>query len=264
MNCDEMDRYLHAYLDNELDVSDSLKADEHLLRCEGCREKLEEMSIIKTLLKSFLLMEVPPPHLWSKISQRVKLYEKEWGRIAWWRLPFVVASALAASFLIALMLMLSSKWIRQEPFLLLSEAVNNHIPSPLSTPPVDELISTDASQVQAWFQGKIEFAVPVPDLEAEGLTLAGARVVHFIDQRVPELIYSGQGKYYSFSLFPTLEIPEPELEKIEVEGKHFYLGKFKEYQAVLWKDDRASVFCALVSKEDRQRLLAIALKIAEV
>jgi len=84
-----------------------------------------------------------------------------------------------------------------------------------------------------------------------------------MDQKVPEVIYSSQGKHYSLSLFPKLAIQELKLRKIEVRGKHFYLGQFKEYQAVIWKDDRMSVFCALVSKEDQQRLLALALKIAE-
>ena len=52
MNCEMAQRKLSAYLDGELDAALHQELAGHLRQCPGCREELEELGGVDTLLRS--------------------------------------------------------------------------------------------------------------------------------------------------------------------------------------------------------------------
>ncbi|PLP97540.1 anti-sigma factor [Cupriavidus pauculus] len=69
--------------------------------------------------------------------------------------------------------------------------VSSHVRALLSQHSID-VVSTDQHTVKPWFNGRLNYAPPVTDLEAKGYPLAGGRV-DYIDRRiVGVLIYRYQ------------------------------------------------------------------------
>lgn len=48
----------------------------------------------------------------------------------------------------------------------------------LQTGRLTEVVSTDRHTVKPWFQGRLDYAPPVPDLGADGFALVGGRIEH--------------------------------------------------------------------------------------
>ena len=77
---------------------------------------------------------------------------------------------------------------------LLVELADNHMRSLLAGHLVD-VSSADLRIVRPWFEGKIDFAPPVPDLSATGYTLVGGRMDYFSGRPAAALVYQ-LGKHY--------------------------------------------------------------------
>ena len=51
MNCDDSRIYLAAYLDDELDVAESLRVQKHLARCGACRRDQNQQLVLRAALR---------------------------------------------------------------------------------------------------------------------------------------------------------------------------------------------------------------------
>jgi anti-sigma factor RsiW len=71
---------------------------------------------------------------------------------------------------------------------LLTELADDHLRSLIAGHLVDAS-SSDRRIVGSWFEGKINFAPPVPDLSAAGYTLVGGRVDYLAGHAAAALVY---------------------------------------------------------------------------
>ena len=79
--------------------------------------------------------------------------------------------------------------------------VSSHVRALMSQHPID-VVSTDQHTVKPWFNGRLDYAPPVTDLEAKGFPLAGGRV-DYIDRRVVGvLIYHYQKHLIDLYILP--------------------------------------------------------------
>ena len=54
-------------------------------------------------------------------------------------------------------------------------------------------------EIKNWFQGKLDFAVAIPDLSGKGVNLVGGRLCHLRDGEVAYLIYKKEA--HNISVF---------------------------------------------------------------
>jgi anti-sigma factor RsiW len=106
-------------------------------------------------------------------------------------------------------------------------------------------VPAQTEAIQAWFRGRVEFAVPVPNLPPEPYRFQGVRVNYFLNRRVAELAYTTGTHPLSFFIFaePSLTLTAP--HTVHAGKRTFYVQQRKGYTAVLWKE--GDMVCGLVS-----------------
>ena len=109
--------------------------------------------------------------------------------------------------------------------------------------------------IQAWFRGRVEFAVPVPNLPQTHYRFQGVRVNYFLDQRVAELAYATGTHPLSFFILaePSLTLTAP--YTVHAGQRTFYVQHRKGYTAVLWKE--GDMVCGLVSDLQAAKLVSL-------
>jgi anti-sigma factor (TIGR02949 family) len=192
MNCDEARNSLDAYVDGELDLSRQSEMEAHLEGCTNCQKEVEQITNLKTLVRSNMPAYQAPPELRSKIRATLRTGSKT--RYAWF---FLYSKQLAyAAALLALGFALSWTWFSVAPRKdnqLVADAISNHARSLMVSHLLD-CISSDQYTVRQWFNGKLDYSPPVPDLYQAGYVLKGGRI-DMLDRRAVAAIVYEHGKH---------------------------------------------------------------------
>src|SRR5438270_10642536 len=120
--------------------------DIHLSACTQCANAVVANGLMKRRVREAMSIGDAPPRLRARLQKQ---------RVAtpWW---------LAAAAVLATVLVLSALVWRQ-PSNAIAELADMHVTILASANPVD-VISTDRHTVKPWFEGRVPFGVPVPDL----------------------------------------------------------------------------------------------------
>jgi len=192
MNCDQARLLLHPYLDDQLDVVQSLRVVEHLGECPACEEsraRIQELS--QRVGKTDLRYYAP-----ASLSQRIRTALAEVDTPSRPERPrsrrgLLLALATAAAVALAAVgfLVGRSGWLgTANDERLAGDVTEAHVRSLLANHLVD-VASTDQHTVKPWFVGKLDFAPPVVDMSDQGFTLAGGRLDVLDLHPVAALIY---------------------------------------------------------------------------
>ncbi|MCJ7458151.1 MAG: zf-HC2 domain-containing protein [candidate division Zixibacteria bacterium] len=71
MKCKDFDKLIHLYFDGELDAGESKEIEEHLLTCQNCAAKLQELKKLEESAKGVRLPELSPDY-WKTFAERVR------------------------------------------------------------------------------------------------------------------------------------------------------------------------------------------------
>lgn len=161
---------LDAFIDGELAAETRREFDAHLRACTSCAAEIANRVQLKAAVERAGRRFAPSVDFRRKIENQV-LPRKRIGSAGW-----VPAVAAAAVILFAAVWMLG-RWTAGSQTAAIGELVDLHIATLASANPVD-VVSTDLHTVKPWFEGKLPFAVNVPDLKNTPFTLLGGRVTY--------------------------------------------------------------------------------------
>jgi len=182
--CIEQTPLITSLVDGELDAVNSALAEAHLSRCENCREEYVRQQAIRTLVSKPGVAYRSPENLKRRIESLPELSPPRRSiarRVGSWLGP-AATGAIAAS---AALLLLTSP-SRQS--MLDQQLISSHVRS-LQPGHLTDVQTTNEHIVKPWFNGKIDFAPPVPELADQGFPLAGGRLDSIGGKTVAALVY---------------------------------------------------------------------------
>ena len=210
MNCELNATSLHGYLDGELDAVRSAEFERHLESCSECLAELEAQESLRAALQHAQLRERAPLDLRKKILQSLPKsgapsrfavsppWQTSW-RLSWQWLAVAALLLLAVSVL-GWRLVLDRPGLSAEQGLS-AEIVDAHVRS-LQPGHLSDVISTDQHTVKPWFNGKVDFAVPVRDFAEDGFPLQGGRLEVINGKTVAALIYGRRKHEVNLFVWP--------------------------------------------------------------
>jgi len=183
--CEDQVLTLGALVDGELDAANSALVEAHVARCDGCREELERLQAVRNLLRIDGVRHRSPAGLQARIAALPELSARsssDRSRMVRWLAPGIVG-ALAAS-----LAMVAFVGPLQQQSALDSQLVSSHVRS-LQPGHLTDVQTTNQHIVKPWFNGKIDFAPPVPELADQGFPLAGGRLDSIEGKTVAAIVY---------------------------------------------------------------------------
>ncbi|MBS0479351.1 MAG: anti-sigma factor [Proteobacteria bacterium] len=183
---------LHAWLDGELDAANAATVEAHIEKCPDCSGTAERMSALRETIAGPALRYAPPTGLRERIDHDLPDRQRparQWPQRAGW----AAGGAIAASLALVLATPRPSETANVGP-----QLVASHVRSLLADHLVD-IRTSDRHVVKPWFNGKIDFSPPTPDLAADGFPLVGGRLDYVGGRVVPAIVY--RRRLHTINLF---------------------------------------------------------------
>jgi anti-sigma factor RsiW len=225
---DEFPLLVHAYLDGELDPTNSLAVARRIAADPVLAMEVERIEALRAAVRE----KLPPEPVSSQLRSRI---EAAIGRTT--RKPVHPSwQALAASVVLALALGSASTWMALRPITdshVAESVVDNHMRGLMAQQPTD-IASSNRHTVKPWFNGRIPQSPQVIDLSKEDFPLIGARVDVIDTMPVATLIYGRRAHVISLSAIPAASGPQTVSLRKAIKG----------YNLVEWSDDGVNYWAA--------------------
>jgi anti-sigma factor RsiW len=205
--CADQELLLGGLVDGELDAANVAMVEAHVARCAGCREELERLQALRNLLHSEGVRHSAPETLRQRIAKLPELSSKpdRLRMLPGWLAPGA-AGALAAS--LAMVLLVPAP----EQAGLDQQLISSHVRS-LQPGHLTDVQTTNQHIVKPWFNGKVDFAPPVPELADRGFPLVGGRLDSVEGKTVAAIVY--KRRLHTVNLFVWKAKAGPERTSVE-------------------------------------------------
>jgi len=259
MDCDRLRASLYAFLDGELDVKDTIEAEQHITECPMCEALIRYEERFRTTVRRMLIREPVPAALRERIAASLDAYQR--SRFKWMsRLPLPNLRLAAAAAVAALVVLAAISFfpygrtpVAAEARAIMDDAVSAHLKYQDGRLPIEHR-SRDATELIGWFRGKVPFAAERPTIDAE--TLGGR--LHYLKgfsaacffYRCPR---SADKQFSVFELDANcVKWPERGLQRFG--DREYVSSSTRGLTAIIWVDN--GVAYLTVGNTNRERLLA--------
>ena len=200
--CADQELLLGGLVDGELDAANVAMVEAHVARCEGCREELERLQAVRNLLRLDGVRHRAPESFSERIGALPELLPSaaNRNRVPRWLGP-ALGGALAASLAMVAFLPPASTSVVDE------ELVSSHVRS-LQPGHLTDVQTTNQHIVKPWFNGRIDFSPPVPELADEGFPLAGGRLDSIDGKTVAAIVYHRRLHTVNLFIWPARDAAE--------------------------------------------------------
>jgi len=230
MNCEEARQSLDAYVDGELELTRQLGMETHLAECASCQDAAERITTRSSILRINMPDYKAPPALKSKVRATLRKVDRpnpQWLTDHGWQIA-------AAAALVVCSCALCWTWLSLSPSKekgLIAEAISNHSRSLMDSHLVD-CASGDQHTVRPWFNGKLDYSPPVPDLTQAGYTLIGGRLDILEERPVAAIVYQHGNHVINLFVWPATD------QKIDID-----VQSERGYHFCGWNKGRLNFFC---------------------
>jgi anti-sigma factor RsiW len=203
MICHEAQSMMHGYLDGELQATTMLQYEEHVRECSACARMLAEQKELQTAMKSDALYYKAPESFDRRLRASLRQQNVSRRRFPWqWA---AVAASLVFCVSVGLLLARLGLGSSQHERLA-QEVVSAHIRSlQVDKKRLVDVRSSNRHEVKPWFNDKLDFAPPVPDLTKRDFTLVGGRMDYLDGRPVAALVYQRRRHLINVFLWPDPE-----------------------------------------------------------
>jgi anti-sigma factor RsiW len=241
VSCRNCERYLSAFLDNELDVKECLDIQEHLRFCTACATRAEGERLLQRFLRQHgrvaplsedhkrrlirQAMQPPPlPSWWVRVGavQHVR--------------DFVKGVAAAAVLLLAfgyLLTALRSDDVMQKYVNEASKAyltyTTQHVPPEVESP--------DDTVVTQWFNNRMGYQFKVPCITDGTTQLLGGRLCRLLDRKSAALFYKRNGVDILLFAFKGDSTPPAAEPQVHAKDPALYIKNVDGRPVAMWQRD---------------------------
>jgi anti-sigma factor RsiW len=192
---------LDGYMDGELDLVRTLQIERHVRDCAVCARAYAQQEALRLAIRGSGLYFMPPEPLERRIRAAVRGGGTADSRPWRWSWRWVGLAAAVACVALVLWGGLPHFFEPSAPEAALQELIAGHVRS-LMVDHLTDVTSSDSHTVKPWFEGKLDFSPPIPDLSSQGFRLVGGRLEYLAGRSAAALVYQRREHLINLFIWP--------------------------------------------------------------
>lgn len=232
LDCQAMKRFLHPYLDGELQARDAVEIQAHLDGCSACAALYRNQKLFLDLMGKSMPRPRAPVRLEAAVKEALHTFCERRESRGWFKRMVVPAFATAgviAAVIVTMVLMAGTKSVPD----FVDAAVATHERYASKQLQLN-IQSHEPAQVSRWLQEQAGFSVSLAHAPVKNLKLLGGRLVEFRGKKAVFLAYEVGGRPLSLvmttaqgvKLFGSQEMTDKEVR--------FYQSSYHGFQTLSW------------------------------
>lgn len=261
LSCEECERYLEPFIDQALEVKESLDVEQHLIACTPCADRVEgERSFRQFVRHHASTPSLPMPDKRRIVLQAMHVSQPQTGtqplRQTFQMRDFFMGLVTAA----ALLLLVFKPYFFPTQSDDMMQKFANEASLTYGTymaqrvPP--EFVNGDDKIVTKWLNTNMGFRLKMPCITDQATKLLGGRLCRLLDRKSAAMMYKRNGADLLLFAFKGGHIAMPEKYKVKTQGHEMYIRTISGRPVAMW--NHGGMTYSMVGDIDHDDLLQVA------